>query len=133
MHKAEYGYDKERDNIKHKTRKTVERKSLGAKYYYLLKGQDYDEETIIEIYRYAVEYNKLHEKDSLYENQLKDLEFFEQFPFITEDCLKEKPKVKRKFPNPDNWGVPNSMEKDFEIEEMLNMPTLDDVEINDTG
>lgn len=133
LHKSEYGYDKERDNIKHKTRKTAERKSLGAKYYYLLEGQDYDEKTIIEIYRYAVEYNKLHERDSLYENQLKDLEFFDQFPFITEDCLKEKPKTKRKFPNPDNWGEPNSMEKDYEIEEMLNMPTLDDVEANDTG
>ena len=98
----------------------------------MLEGQDYDKQTIIEIYRYAVEYNKLHEGDSFYEDKLKDLEFFEQFPFITEDCLKEKPK--RKLPiDDDNWGEPNSMEKDFSVEEMLDMPTLNDVEITDTG
>lgn len=132
QHKSEYGYDKEKDNVKFKTKKTAERKSLGAKYYYLLEGQDYDEQTIIEIYRYAVEYNKLHEGDSFYEDKLKDLEFFEQFPFITEDCLKEKPK--RKLPiDDDNWGVPNSMETNFSVEEMLDMPTLNDVEIIDTG
>ena len=134
QHKSEYGYDKEKDNVKFKTKKTAERKSLGAKYYYLLEGQDYDEQTIIEIYRYAVEYNKRHEGDSFYKDKLKDLEFFEQFPFITEDCLKENPKPKREFPiDNDNWGVPNSMETDFSVEEMLDMPTLNNVEINDSG
>lgn len=100
----------------------------------MLEGQDYDEQTIIEIYRYVVEYNKRHEGDSFYENKLKDLEFFKQFPFITEDCLKENPKPKRKFPiDDDNWGVPNSMDTDFSVEEILDMPTLNDVEIIDTG
>lgn len=30
-------------------------------------------------------------------------------------------------------GVPNSMETNFSVEEMLDMPTLNDAEITDTG
>ncbi len=130
-HKADYGYKKSVDSIKHKTEKTTERKSLGAKYYNLVSGNKlYDEKTIIEIYRYAVEYNKIHEDDCFYEDKLKDLDFFEQFPFITEDCLKEKPK--RKFTN-DVWGEPDSLEYDCSIEGINNMPTLDEFAEEDTG
>lgn len=114
-HKAEYGYDKFTDNIKHKTKKTTERKSLGAKYFNLVSGNKmYDEKTIIDIYRYAVEYNRIHKDDCFYEDKLKDLDFFEQFPFITDDCLKEKPK--RKLPD-DVWGEPDPLEEDFNIAE----------------
>lgn len=122
-HKTEYGYNKFVDNVKHKTKKTTQRKSLGAKYYNLVSGNKmYDEQTIIEIYRYAVEYNRIHEKDCYYEDKLKDLDFFEQFQFITEDCLKEKPIKKRKFPA-DVWGEPDPLEKDFTVEEILEMET----------
>ena len=69
----------------------------------------YDEQTIIDIYRYAVEYNRIHKDDCFYEDKLKDLDFFEQFPFITDDCLKEK--SKRKFSD-DVWGKPDPLEKD---------------------
>ena len=62
---------------------------------------------MLSLYRYAVEYNKLHEGDSFYEDKLKDLEFFEQFPFITEDCLKEKPK--RKLPIDDDNLMPSNV------------------------
>lgn len=109
-HKEEYGYDKFTANIKHKTKKTTERKSLGAKYFNLVSGNKmYDEQTIIDIYRYAVEYNRIHKDDCFYEDKLKDLDFFEQFPFITDDCLKEK--SKRKFSD-DVWGKPDPLEKD---------------------
>lgn len=130
-HKADYGYKKSVDSIKHKTEKTTERKSLGAKYYNLVSGNKlYDEKTIIEIYRYAVEYNKIHEDDCFYEDKLKDLDFFEQFPFITEDCLKEKPK--RKLPD-DVWGEPDPLEYDCSIEGINNMPTLDEFAEEDRG
>lgn len=90
-HKAKYEHNQTVDSLKHKTKKTAERKALGAKYFYLLSGQkEYDEQTIIDIYRYAVEYNKIHEGDCFYEDKLKDLDFFEQYPFITENCLQEE-------------------------------------------
>ena len=90
-HKVKYEYNQTVDSLKHKTKKTAERKALGAKYFYLLSGQkEYDEQTIIDIYRYAVEYNKIHEGDCFYEDKLKDLDFFEQYPFITENCLQEE-------------------------------------------
>ena len=130
-HKAEYGHKKLAESIKHKTKKTTERKSLGAKYYNLVSGNKiYDEKTIIDIYRYAVEYNRIHGDDCFYEDKLKDLDFFEQFPFITEDCLKEKPK--RKLPD-DVWGEPDPLEKDFSIEEINDMPTLSDFVEENTG
>jgi hypothetical protein len=123
-HKEDYSYNKETDSIKHKTKKTTERKSLGAKYYNLVSGNKmYDEETIIEIYRYVVDYNKRHENDCYFEDKYKDEEFFEQFSFITKDCLK---KTKRKLPikqSTDDWGEPDPMEKDYSIEEILDMPT----------
>lgn len=131
-HKAEYAYDKFTDSIKHKTKKTAERKSLGIKYYNLVNGiKMYDEETIIDIYRYATEYNRIHKDNSFYEDKLKDLDFFKQFPFITDECLKEK--SKRKFPKDDIWGEPDSMEKDYSIEEILDMPVLSDFVEEDTG
>ena len=90
-HKAKYEHNQTVDSLKHKTKKTTERKALGAKYFYLLSGQkEYDEQTIIDIYRYAVEYNKIHERDCFYEDKLKNLDFFEQYPFITENCLQEE-------------------------------------------
>lgn len=130
-HKADYAYKKSVDNVKHKTKKTTERKSLGAKYFNLVSGNKlYDEKTIIEIYRYAVEYNEMHGGDCFYEGKLKDLDFFDQFPFITEDYLKERPK--RKLPD-DVWGEPDPLEKDFSIEEINNMPTLSEFVDENTG
>lgn len=71
-HKEEYGYDKFTANIKHKTKKTTERKSLGAKYFNLVSGNKmYDEQTIIDIYRYAVEYNRIHDVYSEMETYYK--------------------------------------------------------------
>ena len=137
-HKEKYGHDKVTQNIKHKTQKTAERKSLAAKYYQLVsENKMYDEETIIEIYRYAVEYNKDHEGDSFFADKMKDLDFFKQFPFITDDCLKQKPKPKKKNKQSDDdeyiWGEPDPMDKrDYSMEEIFEMETYGDV-IKNTG
>ncbi len=122
-HKAEYGFDSSKEVIKHKTKNTQHRKSMGAKYYNLVeRGKEYDEQTIIDIYIYAYEYNNAHAEDDYYADKLKDLEFFEQYPFITEDCLKDRKKSKRKRSDEFIWGEPDPME-DYGIEEILDMPT----------
>ena len=49
----------------------------------IIKGiGKYDEDTIIDIYKYAVEYNRIHGEDDYYIDKLKDLDFFKQYPFI---------------------------------------------------
>lgn len=127
-HKAEYGFESSKEVIKHKTKNTKHRKSMGAKYYNLVeRGKGYDEETIIDIYKYAVEYNETYAEDDFYADKLKDLEFFKQFPFITEDCLKGEKKIKHKKSDEVIWGEPDPMENDYSVEEILNMPTLNSI------
>lgn len=125
-HKAEYGFESAKETIKHKTKHTQHRKSMGAKYYNLVeRGKKYDQQTIIEIYKYAVEYNEAHPDDDYY--KLKDLDFFEQYPFITEDCLKEDKKTKHKKKSDEMiWGEPDPMD-DYSIEEILDMPTTSSI------
>ena len=80
-HKEKYADDAK--SIRHKTKKTTDRRSLGNKYNCLIKGiGKYDEDTIIDIYNYAVEYNRIHREDDYYIDKLKDLDFFKQYPFI---------------------------------------------------
>lgn len=80
-HKEKYADDAK--SIRHKTKKTTDRRSLGNKYRCLIKGiGKYDEDTIIDIYNYAVEYNRIHREDDYYIDKLKDLDFFKQYPFI---------------------------------------------------
>ena len=128
-HKAEYGFETSKETIKHKTKHTQHRKSMGAKYYNLVeRGKKYNEQTIIEIYKYAVEFNDAHAEDDYYVEKLKDLEFFEQFPFITEDCLKKDKKSKCKTKSDEMiWGEPDPMENDYSVEEILNMSTLNNI------
>lgn len=121
-HKAEYGYDSFKESIKHKTKNTQHRKSMGAKYYNLVeKGKEYDEQTIIDIYVYAFEFNEAHSEDDYFADKLKDLDFFKKYPFITEDCLKNRKKSKRKKSEEFIWGEPDPM-GDYSIEEILDMP-----------
>ena len=102
---------------------------MGAKYYNLVeRGKKYDQQTIIDIYIYAFNYNEVHGDDDYYADKLKDLDFFKQFPFITEDCLKEK-KKKPKHKKSDEfiWGEPDPMETDYSVEEILDMPTTSSI------
>lgn len=94
-------------------------------------GDIYDESTIRNVQKYIVNKNKIlqQEIDAKYaqeymtdsdkrwvenlKSQIKDESIFEQFDFLKVD---------------DNWGEPNTMEKDFTIEEMLDMPTEGEVQ-----
>lgn len=108
---------------------------LGAIYNQICFGNtDYDEETIKEVYKYIVNKNKSLQEDidSKYaqtymtdsdrawveklESQIRDTSIFEQFDFIGE-------------PNNsvDEWGEPI----DFTVEEMLDMPTVSDLQSED--
>lgn len=119
-HKVEYGYDKGTDNLKYKSQKTTERKRLGVKLYYLMTGKkEYDEETIIQLYKYAVEYNRLHKDSWDYNNRKKDLEFFCEYdflkPYISDEDLLEIETLQTAESNEieDNgiaWGKNDAME-----------------------
>lgn len=89
-------------------------------------GDTYDEETIRRVQKYIVNKNKTLQKEidakhaqdymtdsdrrwiEKLEFQIKDESIFQQFNFLKDDV---------------NWGEPVSMERDFSIEEMLDMPT----------
>lgn len=103
-------------------------------------GDTYDEATIREVYRYIVNKNKAIQKeiDAKYnqeyltdsdkrwiaklKEQLRDESVFEEFDLLTFSPNGED----------DNWGEPVSMEHDFSIEEMLDMPTEGEVQ-NEPG
>lgn len=110
---------------------------LGAIYNQICMGNtDYDEETIKEVYKYIVNKNKalqedidakyaqtyLTDSDRAYieglEAQKRDVSVFEQFDFINET----------KTGHVDNWGEVI----DFSVEEMLDMPTVCEVQMNPT-
>lgn len=119
-HKVEYGYNKETDNLKYKSKKSTERKALGVKLHYLMTGKkEYDEETIIQLYKYAVEYNRLHKDRWDYDENRKDLEFFCKYeflePYISDEDLFETETLQtgeqNKFENDEFiWGENDAME-----------------------
>ena len=111
-------------------------RSLGAIYNQICMGNtDYDEDTIKEVYKYIVNKNKSLQEDidSKYaqtymsdsdkawveklESQIRDTSIFEQFDFIGQS---------NNFT--DQWGEPDPIEKDYSIEEILEMPTVSEVQ-----
>lgn len=96
-------------------------------------GDTYDEETIRKVQKYIANKNRIlqEEIDAKYaqeymtdsdkrwvqklKSQIKDENVFKQFDFLKAD---------------DNWGEPVSMEHDFSIEEMLDMSTEGEVQMN---
>lgn len=109
---------------------------LGAIYNQICSGNtDYDEATIKEVYKYIVNKNKALQKeidekhaqsymsysDEAYveklESQMREVSIFEQFDFLNSQPVSS-----------DQWGEPDPM-IDFSIEEILDMPTLTDLDI----
>ena len=96
-------------------------------------GDTYDKETIRKVQKYIVNKNKTlqgeidakHAQEYMTDSdrrwveklefQIKDESIFEQFDFLKDD---------------DNWGEPVSMENDFSIEEILDMPAEGEVQMN---
>lgn len=109
---------------------------LGAIYNQICSGNtDYDEATIKEVYKYIVNKNRALQKeidekhaqsymsysDEAYveklESQMREVSIFEQFDFLNSQPV-----------STDQWGEPDPM-IDFSIEEILDMPTLTDLDI----
>lgn len=98
-------------------------------------GNTYDEDTVREVHRYVVNKNRVIQKEinakykqkyltdsdkrwvNKLKGQLRDEILFEQFDFLISSSNQES----------DNWREPDSMEQDFSIEEILDMPTEGDV------
>ena len=96
-------------------------------------GDTYDEETIRKVKKYITNKNRALQQEidtkraqeymtdsdrrwvEKLKSQIKDESVFEQFDFLNND---------------DNWGEPVSMEHDFSIEEILDMPTEGEVQMN---
>ena len=110
---------------------------LGAIYNQIYFGNtDYDEETIKAVYKYVVNKNKSlqDEIDSKYaqtymtasdvayveklESQIRETSIFEQFDFLNSNGVSS-----------DNWGEVI----DFSVEEMLDMPTVSEVQSEGVG
>lgn len=110
---------------------------LGAIYNQIcFNNTDYDKETIKEVYKYINNKNKalqdeidakyaqtyLTDSDKAYieglEAQKRDISVFEQFDFLTSSPNGEK----------DDWGE----QIDFSVEEILDMPTVCEVQMNPT-
>ncbi len=101
-------------------------------------GDTYDEETIRKVQKYIVNKNKTlqeeidakHAQEDMtdsdrrwvekLESQIKDESVFEQFEFLRNAV-------------DDNWEEPVSMEHDFSIEEILDIPTECEVQMNLTN
>lgn len=117
---------------KNKTQ-TDHNRRLGAIYNQICFGNtDYDEETIKAVHKYIVNKNKSLQEDidSKYaqtymtdsdrawveklKSQLRNVSIFEQFDFLNSNDVSS-----------DNWGEPI----DFTVEEMLDMPTIDEVQV----
>ena len=101
-------------------------------------GDDYDEETVRNVFKYITNKNKtlideidrkqsqeyLSSSDKDYienlQSQIRDTLIFEQFPYLTEDSQDWNSKT-------GDWGETDPMDDLFTVEEILDMPTASDV------
>lgn len=101
-------------------------------------GDDYDEETVRNVFKYITNKNKtlideidrkqsqeyLSYSDKDYienlQSQIRDTLIFEQFPYLNEDSQDGNSET-------GDWGEPDPMNDLFTVEEILDMPTASDV------
>ena len=121
-----------------------ESKSLMQKYYCMVKyGTEYPEKEIRRIYRYVHYRNQQNEKN--YKQAIEKGYSGEEFlvKIVPEDVFQKYNYLfKRSISDcanantdsvDDNWGKPVSMEHDYTVEEMLDMPTEGEVQMNLTN
>lgn len=121
-----------------------ESRSLMQKYYCMVKyGTKYSEKETKRIHRYVHYRNKQNEKQyqQAIEKGYSGEEFlekivpediFQKYDYLFEKSSSDCGKVNTDEAN-DNWGEPVSMENDFPIEEILDMPTEGEVQMNLTN
>ncbi len=122
-------------------KKANESRSLMQKYYCMVKyGTEYPEKETKRIHRYVhyrnqqneKKYNQAKEKGCSGEEFLDKIvseDVFQKYDYLFEKSSSDCRSVNTDAAN-DNWGEPVSMENDFSIEEMLDMPTEGEVQMN---
>lgn len=136
-----------------KAEKAKINKKYAAIYNLLSHGFDkyignYSDVELIETYKYIHSKNICNEKkldiadedSSAYEDilgKIKSEDLFDNIPCVV-DYVNKKTEKKRNIEkrkhdlvnavSDDNWGEPNSMEQDFSVEEILDMPTVGEVQ-----
>ena len=122
-------------------KKANESRSLMQKYYCMVKyGTEYPEKETERIHRYVhyrnqqneKKYNQAKEKGYSGEEFLDKIvpeDVFQKYDYLFEKSSSDCGKVNTGFVD-DNWREPISMEHDFSIEEILDMPTEGGVQMN---
>ncbi len=122
-------------------KKANESRSLMQKYYCMVKyGTEYPEEETKRIHRYVhyrnqqneKKYNQAKEKGYSGEEFLDKIvpeDVFQKYDYLFEKSSSDCGKVNTDETD-DNWGEPISMEHDLSIEEILDMPTEGEVQMN---
>lgn len=115
-------------------KRTNESRSLMQKYYCMVKyGTEYPEKETRRIHRYVHYRNQQNEKryeqaiekgysGEEFLNKIVPEDVFQKYDYLFESGDSEKVTNEKSFD--DNWGEPVSMEQDFTIEEILDMPVM---------
>lgn len=125
-------------------KRTNESRSLMQKYYCMVKyGTEYPEKEIRRIYRYVHYRNQQNEKNykQAIEKGYSGEEFLDKivpedifykykYLFVKDSSASGNVNAGSIVSDNDNWGEPVSMEHDFSIEEILDMPTEGEVQMN---
>ena len=118
-----------------------ESRSLMQKYYCMVKyGTEYSEKETKRIHRYVHYRNQQNEKQyqqaiekghsgEEFLNKIVSEDVFQKYDYLFEKSNSACGKVNSAAAD-DNWGEPVSMEHDFSIEEILDMPTEGEVQMN---
>lgn len=114
-----------------------ESRSLMQKYYCMVKyGTEYSQKQTKRIHRYVHYRNQQNEKKyeqaiekgysgDVFLNKIVPEDVFQKYDYLFEDSSTDSGNVNTvNTVSDDNWGEPNSMEQDFTIEEILDMPVM---------
>ena len=114
-----------------------ESRSLMQKYYCMVKyGTEYSQKETKRIHRYVHYRNQQNEKKyeqaiekgysgDVFLNKIVPEDVFQKYDYLFEDSSTDSGNVNTvNTVSDDNWGEPNSMEQDFAIEEILDMPVM---------
>lgn len=125
-------------------KKANESRSLMQKYYCMVKyGTEYSEKETKCIYRYVhyrnqqnlkkyeQEIEKGYSGESLI-NKIVPEDVFYKYDYLFENSSSDSCKIDNTISD-DNWGEPNSMEQNFSIDEILDMPTEGEDQMNLTN
>lgn len=107
----------------------IDRTSIKLRYNNFLKGSKKynDMKEVGKLYKDCIKYNESFKKFPNDDIGYIDLSVFEAYGFKNIPVY-EKETINKSDSDNDDWGEPDPMEKDYPIEEIVNMPTMSDVQ-----